>query len=230
MRTHTILGEQVRMPVEIRQAQACSAVFPVPASAARRLIEYSGLEPAQPVPGRALCSLAFVRYVDGDLGPYHEFGVAMLVRAPGRKRRLGAFIHWLPVNQSFTLAAGREIWGFPKELADIDLRFTGAGRHCVVRQDGELVLALRVRPGIRVPGGAGASSIDAYSWQDGVLRRTPWEMRPSRVRARFGGARVLLGDHPIADELRALGLPRKALSTTEIGSLRMRFQDAEEVG
>ncbi len=29
-----------------------------------------------------------------------------------------AFIHHLPVDQSFTLEAGRTIWGFPKIMAD----------------------------------------------------------------------------------------------------------------
>lgn len=63
----------------------------------------------------------------------------------------------------------------------------------------------------------------------GVLRVTPWLMDPARVRMRPGGARVELGDHPAAAELRALGLPRRALFTSGIGLLRMAFQDATEI-
>src|SRR5690606_28310514 len=131
VRAHAIQGERVELPVRIRDAAVASAMFAVPADAARAVIAYSGPDVAEPLPGRAICSLAFVRYADGDLGPYHEFAVAFLVRPPGSPppagalgglramAGAGAFIHWLPVNQEFTLEAGRTIWGFPKEMADI---------------------------------------------------------------------------------------------------------------
>lgn len=225
---HLVLGERVRMPVEIRSADACSAMFAVPLKPACDLLAYTGLEPAQVLPGQAVCSLAFVRYLDGDLGPYHEFAFALLVRGDGRGG-LGAFIHWLPVDQEFTLAAGRGIWGFPKELADIDIRGTGRATQCVVRQDGRVVVGLRIRRGVPAPSGAGAASVDAYTCRDGTLRRTPWRMRPGRVRLRPGGADIVLGDHPVAEQLRALGLPRTALTTSSIGTLRMTFDDAEQV-
>lgn len=54
-------------------------------------------------------------------------------------------------------------------------------------------------------------------------------MNPTGVRTRTGGAELHLGSHPIADELRSLGLPRRALMTTTIPDLRMRFGDAAAV-
>lgn len=227
--SHEILGEQVRMPVEIRSARAGLALFAVPVGPTRDLLEGTGLVPVQPVPGRALCSLVFIRYADGDLGPYHEFGVAFLSALPGKPSTMGVYIHWLPVNQSFTLEAGRSIWGFPKEMADIDMSFSGAEKYCRVQQDGRSIVTLRTRRGLPVPAIAAAAPIDAYTFQDGVLRRTPWRMRPSLLRSRIGGARVELGDHPMAEQLRDLGLPRAALATSELGKLGMTFQDAQEV-
>ncbi len=224
MSSHLVQGRCVDMPVRVREASACSVMFAVPARVARSTIEHSGLDVVEPVPGRALCSLAFVRYVDGDLGRYHEFAVAFLVRAP-RGRRPGAFIHRLPVDQSFTLEAGRTIWGFPKCMADIDLRSDGPVRRCTVRQDGRLVVDLLVRRGLPVPGGIAA--VDAYTHLDGTTRRIPWTVRPSGLRGRPGGARIRLGDHPVADELARLGLPRTALLTSTIDNLAMEFQDAE---
>lgn len=225
---HAVLGEQVSMPVEIRSANTSSALFPVDARAARLLLAATGLEPIT-VLGRAICNLAFVRYIDGDLGPYHEFAFSIMARQPGQKGSTGAYIHWLPVNQSFTCAAGQEIWGFPKLMADIDITPTRGGHRCEVAVEGRKVLALSVSDGVPAPSGAGGASIDAYTYRDGVLRRTPWVMNPAGVRMRPGGARLELGDHPVADELRSLGLPRKALFSSRIGALRMTFGDAATV-
>ncbi|WP_225992515.1 acetoacetate decarboxylase family protein [Actinomadura montaniterrae] len=239
---HPIQGHEVALPVQIRDAAVASAMFAVPAAAAQAVIAYSGLEIAEPMAGRAICSLAFVRYADGDLGPYHEFAVAFLVRPPGTPppsgglgrlrgmRDVGAFIHWLPVNQEFTLECGRSIWGFPKELADIPMDLAGRVKRCAVQFGGRTAVEVAVRPGPPMPGGAGAPKVDAYSCLDGVTRRTPWTLTPSDVRMRPGGAKVVLGDHPVAEELRALGLDRaRALSSTTVGHLSMTFDPAEEV-
>lgn len=226
----SIQNERVALPVEIRQASAWSAMYAVPAAPARAMIEYSGLKVFQPLAGRAVCSLACVRYLDGDLGPYHEFAVAILVRPPGRSGdKPGAFIHRLPVNQPFTLEAGRRIWGFPKELMDIDITSVGGSSRCVIRDGGALVVDIRTSPGVPTPGRAAGSSIDAYSHLDGTTRRTRWQMRPGGVRARPTGTSVVLGEHPIAKELRTLGLPKRALVTSSVSRLEMTFDAAEEM-
>ncbi|MFC5753291.1 acetoacetate decarboxylase family protein [Actinomadura rugatobispora] len=246
---HVIQGERVAMPVRIRDAAVASAMFAVPAAPAQAVIAYSGLEVVEPFPGRAVCSLAFIRYADGDLGPYHEFAVAFLVRppregphesAPGGLtdlnglrglRDVGAFIHWLPVNQEFTLEAGRSIWGFPKELAEIPMDLSGRIKRCAVRFGGRSAIEVAVKPGLPVPAGRAAPEVSAYSCLDGTTRRTPWTLRASGVRVRPGGARVTLGDHPVADELREIGLHRaRPLSTSTVAHLTMSFAEAEEVG
>jgi Acetoacetate decarboxylase (ADC) len=238
--SYTVQGQEVTIPVEVRDASAHTASFLVPAPAAQDLIGDSGLDVAEPLPGRAVCTLAFMRYLDSDLGPYHELAVAFLVRHKGMEPAsaltksaevargfLGAFIHQLPVNQEFTLEAGRSIWGFPKFLADIDLDLAGPVARCTLRHDGEFVLSLDIRTGMRIP--ARGSSVDAYSSEDGVLRRTAWSLDPNEVRGRPGGALLVLGDHPIAEELRSLGLPKRAAFTSTIDHVRMRFQAPDEL-
>jgi hypothetical protein len=240
MASYTVQGQEVTIPVEVRDASAHTASFLVPAPAAQDLIGDSGLDVAEPLPGRAVCTLAFMRYLDSDLGPYHELAVAFLVRHKGMEPAsaltksaevargfLGAFIHQLPVNQEFTLEAGRSIWGFPKFLADIDLDLAGPVARCTLRHDGEFVLSLDIRTGMRIP--ARGSSVDAYSSGDGVLRRTAWSLDPNEVRGRPGGALLVLGDHPIAEELRSLGLPKRAAFTSTIDHVRMRFQAPDEL-
>ncbi len=230
------------MPVEIRSASAFTAMYSVPTAAAQSLIDYTGLEILQFRPGRGICVLVFVDYVDGDLGPYNEFGVSFLVRdhrADGTsvpqdlkalaRGRAGALIHHLPVDGDFTLAAGRGIWGFPKVLADFDVDHAGSIKRGSVSRDGRLIVQLSVKPGISVPGSGASTSLAAYSHLDGLTRFTTWDMKPSGVRTRPGGAELKLGSHPIADELRSLGLPKRALVTSSIPDLKMTFGDAQPV-
>lgn len=228
------------MPVRIRLAHAFMATYLVPAEQAQCLIDYSGLRILRLPGGRALCTLVFVDYVDGDLGPYNEFGVSFMVRhhtaaaasGIGALRalttgRAGVLIHKLPVDGDFTLAAGRGIWGFPKELAEFAVDHDSRTRSGALHQNGQLIADLSVRRGFATPRRrAAGSSFDAYSHIDGVTRCTRWEMRPSGMRARFGGAELTLGEHAIAAELRSLGLPRRALMSSSVGRLAMTFEDA----
>ncbi len=220
-------GQEVSFPVEVRDARTWTASFLVPMRPAADLVRYSGLEPAPVLPGRGLLSLACVRYTDGDLGRYHEVAVALLVRRPGgRRRQVGVFIHQLPVDQTFTCEAGRVMWGFPKFLADITIEEGAAGRAtCTLSHGGEHVLTLEAGSGIPSP--AAGLALDAYSWRDGTLRRTGWSLRPSGARMRVGGARVVLGSHPLAAELRRLGLPRTALTSGSVHRVRMSFRAPE---
>ena len=230
------------MPVQIRAASAFMAMYSVPTAAAQSLIDYTGLEILQFRPGRGICVLVFVDYVDGDLGPYNEFGVALLVRDHRAdstsvpqdlkalaRGRAGALIHQLPVDGDFTLAAGRGIWGFPKFLADFDVDHTGSVRRGSVSEGGRLIAQLSVKPGIAVPGSGAGTSLAAYSHLDGLTRFTTWNMNPTGIRSRPGGAELKLGSHPIADELRSLGLPKRALVTSSIPELKMTFGDAQPI-
>ena len=244
--SHMILGTEVTMPVHIRSARCFVAGFSGSSSAIRDAIGRRGdvgLEPLAVRPGRALCMLVFVEYLDGDLGPYHEFGVCFPIQDPAGEHRspLGALrslaagdahalIHELPVDGEFTLAAGRGIWGFPKIMADFDVDHTSPTKTGSLRIDGRLVAELTVRRGVPVPDNASEAVLQSYSQLDGVTRRTPWRLTStSGTRTRIGGATLRLGDHPIADELRGLRLSRHALMSSSVANLSMRFEDAVEI-
>ncbi|MFI6476894.1 acetoacetate decarboxylase family protein [Nonomuraea sp. NPDC050663] len=234
MASHLIQGRTVEMPVRIRDATVCTAAYAVRADSARAVLAYSGLDVAEFLPGKAICMLVFVDYRDGDLDTYHEFGVTFLVRPPGVKatpglsdiRNAGAFVHWLPVDQGFTLSAGRDIWGFPKELAEIDLRLASPYKRCIVRKDGRMVVDLLLRPGVPMPGGSGLLPVTAYTHQDGVTRSVPARASFAGARVRPGGALIRLGNHPVAKELSELGLPKRALFTSVTGHAAAEFGEA----
>jgi len=244
--SYQVLGRTVGLPVEVRSAAQWGAQYLVPAAAAQRLVGPTGLEVTGPVPGRALVALAVCRYDDTDLDAYHEVAVSVVVRrhdaargigASGRLREfargdIGAYIHRLPVDQEFTCAAGRNVWGFPKWVTTIDIDepgTAGSGTGTTVRlvDDGVHVLTLTLASGgpIRLP----AAAPPSYSFRDGVLRRTEWTTSSDGVTGRFGGATLVLGDHPMADELRGLGLPKRAVFTSSAARMRASFGAAEVV-
>jgi hypothetical protein len=224
-----IMGRDVTIPVEVRRARSWFASFAVPADRVGRIVAPAGLTPATIPGGRAMLSLAFVRYEDGVLDPYHEIAVAFLVAdptAPGRRNK-GAYIHRLPVDQEFTCAAGRQIWGFPKFVTPIEIAEELRADRATLTVDGAHALTITQRHGFPAP--MRSTAIDAFSFADGVLRRTRWELRGSGSRMRPGGATVTLGSGEIADELRSLGLPKRALMSGCIGEVAMTFQAAEVV-
>jgi len=199
----------------------------VPARRVAELVGPAGLEPATLPGGRAMLSLAFVRYEDGDLDPYREIAVAFLVADPEQPKHKGAYIHRLPVDQEFTCAAGRDIWGFPKFVTPIEINQELRADRAVLTVDGRMALTITQRRGVPAP--MRSTAVDAFSFADGVLRRTPWELRGAKSQMRPGGARVELGTGEIADELRSLGLPKRALMSGCIGEVAMTFQAAEVV-
>jgi hypothetical protein len=188
----------------------------------RDLIGHTGLEP-RPLPrGRALCIVACIQYVDNDLGAYDEVAIAFPVAA-GAHGPAGAYIHQLPVDQGFTLAAGRSIWGFPKFMAEIDLSIDRAAS-CQLRAEGKDILRLDVAPR-PLPLPSRPAKLSAYAAADGGLRRTPFWTHAQHVRGGPLGATLELGtDHHMARDLRSLGLPKRAVATTIVGTMQSRFE------
>lgn len=234
---HTIAGTVVTMPVQIRTADQHMAMISVDADAAQRMIDYSGLQVCRYRPGRAVVVLMLMRYVDGDLGEYLEYGTNVMVNPPGSTasgvralRSAGAFIHHLPVDQAFTLEAGRKIWGYPKVMADFTVR-EGRQFGFDVSIEGQLVIGMEFKPAVPVPSAFTSTPQvhPTYSHLDGVTRETAGVMRLSGVRYRPGGVRLWLGDHPYAKELAALGLPKRALVSSSVDNVQMTFGDAKEI-
>jgi hypothetical protein len=226
------------MPCVVRDACSATATWLVNTKAAQALLPGSDLEIAEVLPGRGLLSIACIDYRDNDLGDYNEVSIAFFVRKRGERKGvpyLGAaaammrgllpthIIH-LPVNQSFTCEAGRVIWGFPKTVDEIEFDTSGDRALCVWNRDGQNVLK------INLPKGGSRDfpeqMLSTYSYIDGVLHKTPFMSSAEDLGVRMGGAEIALGAHPIADELRSLGLPKPAAMTMWMGQMRGSFDAA----
>jgi hypothetical protein len=235
---YTIRRKKVRMPVVVRAASASVAYYLVPAGAAQALIEPTGLRVARVMPRWALCTIGTMDYRDNDLGQYHEVAITFFVHEPGAFRvpvvggplsmvrgNLPTYIHQLPVDAEFSREAGCKIWGFPKFMSEIDIRRDRGVEESTLTVDGAHVLTQSMRLG-------GTSSFTerdqvSYALREGDLYRTPSTMSGEGVGFRMGGARLELGEHTIADELRSLGLPKRPLFTTAIAKMSGSFSAPE---
>ena len=236
---YSIQGRTVTMPCIVRDACSATATWLVRARAAQALLPGSELEIAEVLPGRGLLSISCIDYRDNDLGDYNEVSIAFFVRKTGErgkvpflgaavdmmKGRLPTHIVHLPVNQSFTCEAGQAIWGFPKTVDEIDFDTSGDRARCVWDKDGQNVLKISLpKGGTRdLP----EQELCTYSYIDGVLHQTSFTSSAENLGLRMGGVRLALGAHPIADELRSLGLPKPALMSMWMGKMRGRFEAAK---
>jgi hypothetical protein len=228
-------GREVAFPVVVRDAASGAATWLVPADAARRLLPGPDLDVVEVWPGRTLFSVACVDYRDNDLGDYREVSLALFVRRPTDRAlvpylgaaldflrsRTATYIWRLPVDQTFTCAAGRALWGFPKTVERIDVEDGGGRRRCRLVMDGRPVLTLGLARG------GSRRLLDTpmvtYSYLHGRLHRTTFVSGAEGVGFHLGGAELTLGDHPVAEDLRRLGLPRGALLSVWMEHAHARF-------
>jgi hypothetical protein len=221
-----IQGRRVTFPVRITEASAACATYLVRTHRARPLVAGTGLDLVS-VAGRTPLFLVLVDYRVNDLGDYDEVGVAFLARHRGR---VGPYISQLPVTQGFTMEAGRALWGLPKWLGRAELSIVGRDATCHLTDDAGahvLTAAIHTLPGrLPLPLRGGLSALAPRG--DEVLV-SPVRARLSGVRLGRGGSVVLGAGHPMADELRALGLPRRPLLTTIVDRVAFDMDRAESV-
>lgn len=237
-RTAIIDGREVTFPVEVRDASIATVTVLGSARGAREALAGTGLEPVTPLPGRALWTVAAIDYRDNDLGEYHEIAIAVVVRKKGRSRlgsaadlaraRLHTHITHLPVDQRFTYLAGRQLWGFPKTVDQLDFDRVGDQLQVMWSRDDQLILRLSTPASgrHRVP----TTSLQTYTVIDGRTHVTDFTM--SGQDGSFGsglGVDLELGDHPVADELRRAGLPGRPMSAIWVGRATGSFGKPEPV-
>jgi Acetoacetate decarboxylase (ADC) len=212
---YLIAGRTVRMPCVVRDASAGTAMFDVPLDAARVILPGDAFDVVESSPGRAQLIIAVIDYRDNDLGDYLEVGVTLFVTPRGAgPDAAGTFITRLPVDQEFTCAAGRAIWGFPKTVEDIALDYAADAVTATLRMDGEVVLRLTLPRG-----GDDAMPpmpMTTYSYIDGVAHATAFTQggTGAQLLPHGDGVRLELGQHPVAKDLASLGLPAAAVMST----------------
>lgn len=180
-------------PWELR-GQMYVSVWPVPRAQLPPLPEALAAE-VRPltVAGRGLVGTAWVDYGPGGVLQYRELLSAVLVR---RARRPLVSIVDIWVDSPASRAGGRELWGIPKELAELEVTATGARAGTIAEA--------RLAAGLRLPGRwptrfsviqalGGSTKISPVRARAAIrLAKATWQVVPDGPLAYLAGRRPLL--------------------------------------
>jgi hypothetical protein len=227
---YTIQGRRVALPVEVRRASNASALWLVPAAAVAELLPDDAFQPLDVGGGQTQLILGLIDYEDNDLGDYREVAVIFFVHPRGgAPDQAGSFIWRLPVDQSFTCEAGRTIWGFPKTVERIEYDYGPDRLRGTLHMDGRRVFTLTLPRGGE-PSADAATAGFTYSYLRGAPHRTPMTTGGGAALNPPGPPAALeLGDHPLADALRSLGLPKPPMLVTWVPHMKGSFGAPEKL-
>lgn len=238
-------GVRIRLPERYLDWSWMNAFFPASAARVRRLLPSDKLKPFLIMPGVSMVSLTAMEYRKiADVAPYNEFSLSVpvqyepLMNVPGLPvlfhplfsprwyRKFGMYIRHLPVTTQGARDFGVEIWGYPKFVAEISFEDRGATRRCRLRSKGKDIVVLDVG---KMATKEQRIDFYTYSVKDGRLLRTPVQTQGEYGITRMpGGASYALGDHPLAQELRSLGMGKTAVGRIYAPQVQSMLNAASE--
>jgi hypothetical protein len=199
-------GAECFLPIRYFDVQCLVATFLAAPDRASELLEGAGLQPVLQEDGRALVDLYCIEYRRTDIGPYNEVGLTVRATAPGDPIAANYVVN-LPVTTAIANRAGREIWGYNKFVAAIDVNSEGKTFSTVLRDsDHEIIGALEGARSGSAP--APATDILTFSLDRGRLIKTTIRVLTPSL-AGSGDSfvfKVGTSRHPMTSNLRTLSL------------------------
>jgi len=201
-------GTEVPLPIRFFDAQCLLATFVTDPQRASLLLEGTGLEVAVQEDGRAMTMVACFAYRSTDIGPYNEVCLGVWALAPG-DRIPALYVSDLPVTTTLAHRAGREIWGYNKFVARIDVQGDGKTFSTTLRDpDNVVILVLEGARTASIP--TPPADVPTFSMLGGrAIRTIIRPMTPFQISS--GDDFVLkvgTSDHPMAANLRTLALDK----------------------
>ena len=196
-----------------------SAQFLAPIDRVKQFLPSSRMHPLRVTPWHCVVSISAFEYRDSDIGPYNEvsIGVPIMLDEPspmfvGTLRKVPAvpqvYVHHLPVTTEIARDAGIEFAGYPKFLADITFERDGKWVTCHLHEAGQHILTLagREKELSTMP----RSRMQPITVREGYLLRCELVVseRNQLSSQSSEGVCLELGDHPIAQEVKAWNLGR----------------------
>ncbi len=214
-------GRKAKLPVFYYDNTSMSAIFTANTAKVRALLPRPEMHPIELLPGKCLVAFTAFEYRQSDIDAYNEFSIAFLItyglpQVPGvtalwqmLRRRFSVYVWKLPVTTEIARYGGVEMYGYPKFIADIVFERGADALTCELSAEGKRILTLKgkVLPTAPSP----VARFVTYSVKDNVplvanVLTNALEFAQSR---NPHTAELTLGDHAIADALRAIDLSPK---------------------
>jgi hypothetical protein len=199
-------GAQCFLPIRYFDVQCLVATFLAAPDRASELLVGAGLQPVLQEDGKAVVDLYCIEYRKTDIGAYNEVGLTVRAKAPGDPIAAN-YVANLPVTTAVANRAGREIWGYNKFVAVIDVNSEGKTFSTVLRDsDHELIGALEGVRGVSVP--APAADILTFTLHQSRLTKTVIRVLTPSL-ASSGDSfvfKVGTSRHPMTSNLGTVGL------------------------
>ncbi|MFJ9908201.1 acetoacetate decarboxylase family protein [Streptomyces sp. NPDC101152] len=214
-------GTSVRMPLLTERASSFVGHFLIDAAKVEALMPETDVRPVLVTPEHALITVQVMEYLEKNLDPYREFVCGIPVhRSPGENVPVasiteadqlpgnGTYIVHIAVDSAQALLVGRDVLGFPKVTADVQYSDSATERIAEVSQDGVPIFTLAVE---RSDGPHETLRRDFHCYSvspvDNAMYHVPYQLEATAtILPGPGHARLVLGSHPVADELRELGV------------------------
>ncbi len=220
---HVSIGEQ-DLPFRYYEGTQFIAMYFADKNVVTQKLKGTGLEPVI-IAGKAVAAIPIYEYIKSSANYYKEAAIAYLVNPIGKKpissllslispannRIVGLYIEHLPVTTELANACGRELWGFPKFVTQIDSEIKGSNlKSAVYDPNGkDTIFTLKGKVGVGMP--IPAMNLILYSNLNNDIYRTNINMRYGTTAAFPGSMRINIGesDHKMASDLRALNIDGK---------------------
>ena len=225
------------LPMRYHDSDSFFALYTADLRSVTNALPSDAITPLRWLDGRALLMVAAYRWQritwsgldgsSGQLAPYGEVGVAALTSVGPAPRALPLLLDQatstilqLPVTTREARDGGRSIYGMPKFLADMDFAESPGTRSVRVSDQGEDILTLTVRLSGRFR--SRTDSTVGHVSVNGELREI---VSPScgysQLRFGAGGADLELGTHPVAQQIRELGIAPRPVAVMNTLRLSM---------
>ncbi len=215
-------GKSYGLPLRYYDWSIMMVLFPASLEKVQDLIPTKKLKLMEPSPGVTMVILAAMQHrnVEG-VASYNEAAVLFPVEFEQEKvvseqtvnfpnvKCFDLYFHHLPVTTKEACDLGAEVWGFPKFVADIDIDDSGETNGCKLSSNGKDIFTLEVK---KIEAGAVPINFSCYTIKDDQLIKTFVPTQGEFASSQNSeDIKCVLGDHPIAEELKSIGISDKAV-------------------
>jgi hypothetical protein len=230
-------GIPFEMPVNSEHSPAFLAVFTIDSVQARKLIPGNEIHPMR-LWSKALLVVTVINYEYTDIGKYIEFSIAIACTHGARPgpRLLpallmgpygtGQYVVDLPVSTEISVKGGKGIWGMPKHQANLNFVTTEKTVSSQYDLDDQLVMKIEIDRPRKAWLPVSVSGAN-YCQFRGMLMKSSVRFKGKAGISLFkkGSARLTIGDHPLIQPLKGLGISKDPIFTVYIPEHRGVLDD-----